>query len=321
MRNGMLTDIAELRTFVRIAAAGSLSAAAREMGLALSVVSKRLAALERRTDTGLTLRTTRRFALTEDGRQFLDRAQRILAEIDEAEAALADGRVEPSGVLRVSASTALGRAHVSPVCRDLIQTYPRLSADLVLTDRVVDPVDERMDVVVRIGTPSDSDLIMRKLIDNRRIIVAAPDYLRRRGTPSKPEELARHDFLLFSRGAQTSWRLVHVDGQVVDARVASRLRCDNGEIAQDWALAGCGLIMKSWIYVASDLAAGRLVQVLPEWQSDPAPVCALFPRYRQVPTRVRLFVDALAAHLVEFVRANDVSRPTRGSLLTGRKGP
>ena len=316
----MLSDIDELRTFVRIAAHGSLSAAAREMGLALSVVSKRLAALERHTDTVLALRTTRRFALTDEGQQFLDRAQRILAEVDEAEAALADGRVEPSGVLRVSASTALGRAHVSPVCQDLIQTYPKLSADLVLTDRLVDPVEERMDVVIRIGAPRDSDLIMRKLIDNRRIIVAAPTYLERRGTPSRPEGLARHDFLLFSRGAQTSWRLVHIDGQTVDVRVSSRLHCDNGEIAQDWALAGCGLIWKSWIYVASDLAAGRLVQVLPEWQSDPAPVCALFPRYRQAPTRVRLFVDALAAHLIEFVRANDVSGSTRGSLAIGRKG-
>jgi LysR family transcriptional regulator, transcriptional activator for dmlA len=138
--------------------------------------------------------------------------------------------------------------------------------------------------------------------------------------PAAPEELARHDFLLFSRGAQTSWRLVHADGQVVDVRVTSRLRCDNGEIAQDWALAGCGLIMKSWIYVASDLAAGRLVQVLPEWQSDPAPVCAVFPRYRQVPTRVRLFVDALAAHLAEFVRTNGAAASTRGAISAGRIG-
>lgn len=140
-------------------------------------MSKRLATLERRTDTVLTLRTTRRFALTEEGQQFLDRAQRILAEVDETEAALEDGRVEPSGVLRVSASTALGRAHVSPVCRDLIQAHPKMAADLVLTDRLVDPIDERIDVVTRIGAPRDSDLTMRKLIDNRPIIVAAPDYL------------------------------------------------------------------------------------------------------------------------------------------------
>ncbi len=306
----MLSDIDELRTFARIAATGSLSAAAREMGLALSVVSKRLAALERRTGTVLTMRTTRRFALTEEGRRFLDRTQRILAEVDEAEFDLASGRVEPSGVLRISASTALGRAHVSPVCRDLIQRYPKLSADLVLTDRIVDPVEERMDAVVRIGTPRDSDLIMRKLIDNRRIIVAAPAYLKRRGAPSKPEELACHDCLLFSRGAQTQWRLAHADGRVAGVEVTSRLRCDNGEIAQDWALAGCGLILKSWIYVAADLAAGRLVQVLPEWESEPAPVCALFLRHHQMPTRVRLFLDALAAHLADFVRANGAQART-----------
>src|SRR5579875_3951324 len=168
----MLNDLDELRTFTRIAATGSLSAAAREMGLALSVVSKRLAALERRTEAVLTLRTTRRFALTDEGQRFLDRAQRILAEVEEAEAELARGRVEPSGILRVSASTALGRAHLSPVCRDLVQRYPKLAVDLVLTDRIVDPVEERMDAVIRIGTPRDSDLIMRKLIENRRIIVA-----------------------------------------------------------------------------------------------------------------------------------------------------
>ena len=307
----MLNDIDELRTFVRIAAAGSLSAAARDMGLALSVVSKRLAALERRTDTVLTLRTTRRFTLTDEGQRFLDRAQRIVAEIDDAEADLAQRRVEPSGVLRVSASTALGRAHLSPVCRDLVQTYPKLSVDLVLTDRIVDPVEERMDAVIRIGTPRDSDLIMRKLMDNRRMIVAAPDYLKRRGSPATPEELALHDCLLFSRGAQTQWRLTHADGRVADIRVMSRLRCDNGEIAQDWALEGCGLILKSWIYVASDLAAGRLVPVLPEWETEPAPVCALFPRQRQMSTRLRVFLETLAAHLVDFVHANQTGR-TRG---------
>jgi LysR family transcriptional regulator, transcriptional activator for dmlA len=159
----MLDDIAELRTFVRIVAAGSLSAASREMGLALSVVSKRLATLERRTEVRLIARSTRSLALTEEGQHLFERAQRILAEIDEAEAALMHGRVEPQGVLRVSAPTALGHAHVSAVCRDLVRAYPKISADLILTDRLVDVIDERMDVVVRIGAPKDSDLGMRKL--------------------------------------------------------------------------------------------------------------------------------------------------------------
>jgi DNA-binding transcriptional LysR family regulator len=295
----MLDDITELRTFVRIVGAGSLSAAGREMGLALSVVSKRLATLERRTDARLIARSTRRLALTEEGQDLYERAQRILAEVDEAEAALTHGRVEPQGVLRVSAPVALGRAHVSPVCRDLVRAHAKLSIDLALTDRLVGLIDEGMDVVVRIGAPKDSGLVMRKLADNHRIVVGAPDYLDRCGTPRTPADLDDHEGLHYG-GAGSHWRLVGPDGQSVEVRTASRLRSDNGEVAHDWALAGCGLIMKSWVDVEPDLRAGRLVHVLPGWRSDPVPVCALFPSSRQLPTRVRLFLDAMADRLNRF---------------------
>jgi DNA-binding transcriptional LysR family regulator len=295
----MLDDITELRTFVRIVGAGSLSAAGREMGLALSVVSKRLAMLERRTEMRLIARSTRHLALTEEGQALYDRAQRILAEVDEAELVLTHGRVEPQGVLRVSAPVALGRAHVSPVCRDLVRAYPKVSVDLTLTDRLVELIDEGMDVIVRIGAPKDSGLVMRKLVDNHRIVVGAPDYLERRGTPMAPAELEDHDCLQY-RGVGTRWRLVGPTGEVAEIRAASRLRSDNGEVAHDWALAGCGLILKSWVDVEPDLRARRLVQVLPEWRSDPAPVCALFPSGRQLPTRVRLFLDAMVDRLSRF---------------------
>jgi DNA-binding transcriptional LysR family regulator len=296
----MLDDVTELRTFVNIVGAGSLSAAGREMGVALSVVSKRLAALERRTDTNLIARSTRHLALTEEGQRLFDRAQRILAEVDEAEAVLSHGKVEPQGVLRVSATVAFGRAHISPVCRDLALAYSKISVDLMLTDRLVELIDERIDVVIRIGMPRDSDLIMRKLIDNHRIIAASPSYLARHGTLSVPEDLTRHECLLYNRSGQTVWRLTHADGRTAEVEVSSRLRCDNGEVAHDWALEGCGLIMKSWVDVASDLAAERLVRVLPDWRSDPAPVCALFAQNRQMPTRVRLFLDALTARMAAF---------------------
>jgi len=292
----MLDDITELRTFVRIVGAGSLSAAGREMGLALSVVSKRLATLERRTEARLLARSTRRLALTEEGQVLYERAQRILTEVDEAEAALTHGRVEAQGVLRVSATVAFGRAHVSPVCRDLVRAHPKLSIDLTLTDRLVELIDEGMDVVVRIGAPKDSGLVMRKLIDNHRVVVGAPDYLERHGTPTVPAELEDHECLHY-RGVGSHWRLVGPGGDVVEVQAAARLRSDNGEVAHDWALAGCGLIMKSWVDVEPDLRAGRLVRVLPEWRSDPAPVCALFPSSRQLPTRVRLFLDAMVIRL------------------------
>jgi DNA-binding transcriptional LysR family regulator len=289
----MLDDITELRTFVSIVGDGSLSAAAREMELALSVVSKRLASLERRAETRLIARNTRRLALTEEGQALYERAQRILAEVDEAEAVLTSGRVQPQGLLRVSAPVAFGRAHVGPVCRELVLAYPKISIDLVLTDRMVDLIDEGIDVVVRIGPPKDSRLVLRKLIDDYRIVVGAPEYLERRGTPMTPADLEGHECVHY-RGVGTHWRLVDAGGQAIEVRAASRLRSNSGQVALDWALAGGGLVMNSWVDVAADLRTSRLVHVLPEWRSDPAPVCALFPSSRQLSSRVRLFVDAMA---------------------------
>jgi DNA-binding transcriptional LysR family regulator len=289
----MLDDIAELRTFVGIVGAGSLSAAAREMELALSVVSKRLASLERRTQARLIARSTRRLALTEEGQDLYERARRILAEVDEAEAVLTSGRLEPQGLLRVSAPVAFGRAHVSPVCRDLVLAYPKISIDLVLTDRMVELIEEGIDVVVRIGPPKDSRLVLRKLIDDYRVVVGSPEYLDHRGTPMTPADLEGHDCVHY-RGVGTHWRLVGSGGQAIEVRAASRLRSNSGQVALDWALAGRGLVMNSWVDVEADLRTGRLVHVLPEWRSDPAPVCALFPSSRQLPSRVRLFIDAMA---------------------------
>ena len=292
----MLDDINELRTFVSVVAARSLSAAAREMDLALSVVSKRLAALERRTGTRLIARSTRRLALTEEGMDLYERAQRILAEVDQAEAALRSGHIAPRGLLRVSAPVAFGRVHVGPVCRELVRVHPTLSIDLVLTDRLVDLIEEGIDVVVRIGPPKDSRLVMRKLIDDYRVVVGAPEYLQHRGTPATPAELEAHDCVHY-RGVGTHWRLVRLAGEAVEVRAVSRLRSNSGEAALDWALAGSGLVMHSWVDVKCHLRLGRLVHVLPSWRSEPAPVCALFPSSRQLSTRVRVFIDAMAESL------------------------
>src|SRR5882757_3474000 len=251
----MLDDVNELRTFISIVAARSLSAAAREMDLALSVVSKRLAALERRTGTRLIARSTRRFAPTEEGMDLYERAQRILAEVDQAEAALTSGQVEPRGLLRVSAPVAFGRVHVSPVCGDLVRTHPMLSIDLVLTDRMVDLIEEGIDVVVRIGPPKDSQLVMRKLIDDHRVVVGAPEYLQRRGTPATPAELEAHDCVHY-RGVGTHWQLVGPAGQVVEVRADSRLRSNSGDAALDWALTGYGLVMNSWVDVKNHVRSG-----------------------------------------------------------------
>ena len=270
------------------------------MDLALSVVSKRLAALERRTGIRLIARSTRRLAPTEEGMDLYERAQRILAEVDQAEAALTSGQAEPQGLLRVSAPVAFGRLHVGPVCGALVREYRMLSIDLVLTDRLIDLIEEGVDVVVRIGPPQDSQLVMRKLIDDYRIVVGAPGYLQERGTPATPAELDAHDCVHY-REVGARWRLVTLAGDTAEVRAESRLRSNSGDLALDWALAGCGLVMNSWVDVKDYLRSGRLVHVLPEWRSDPAPVCALFPSRRQLPIRVRVFVDAMVDSLAQRV--------------------
>lgn len=291
----MLGDINELRTFVRIATVGSMSGAGREMGVALSVVSKRLAALEARVNTRLIARSTRRLSLTDEGARLFERAQRILAEVDEAETMLTQGRLEPQGLLRVSAPIALGRAHVSVVCRELARRHAGMSVDLVLTDRLVGLVDEGFDVAIRIGELKVSGLIVRKLLDNHRVVVGTAAYLAAHGTPTTPEALVDHDCI--HQGAGASWHLIALDGRVAEVDVKSRLRCNNGEVWHDWVLADFGLAMKSWIDVASDIQSGRLVHVLPQWRGQPAPVCALLPTRQLVPTRVRAFLEAMAGHL------------------------
>src|SRR4051812_46838948 len=218
----MLDDITELRTFVRIVGAGSLSAAGREMGLALSVVSKRLAMLERRTEMRLIARSTRHLALTEEGQTLYDRAQRILAEVDEAEAALTHGRVEPQGVLRVSAPVTLGRTHVGPVCRNLVGAHPKVAVDLTLTDRLVELIDEGMDVVVRIGALKDSALVMGKRVNTPPFFVGARNFLEGGAPPAAPAELEDHEFLQ-SRGVGPHWRLGGPEGDAAEIKAGSRL--------------------------------------------------------------------------------------------------
>ncbi|WP_260928403.1 LysR family transcriptional regulator [Novosphingobium sp. 9] len=291
----MLDDMAELRTFVRIATEGSLSAAARRMGVSLSLVSKRLAALEARTRTLLVARSTRRLALTDEGARLFERVQRILAEVDEAEAVLAHGRLEVQGLLRISAPVALGRAHVAPVCRDLARDHPGISIELVLTDAVSELIDEAFDVAIRIGEPAQPGLTMRKLAESYRVIVASQAYLDERGMPQVPEDLLHHDCL--HQGVGTHWRLTDRNGPEVVLPVRSRLRCNNGEVWHDWALEGAGLAMKSWVDVAADIEAGRLVRVLPGWCSPPAPVCALMVSRSLIPTRLRVFLEAMATRL------------------------
>ena len=292
----MLDDLDELRTFQRILALGSLSAAARDLGVGLAVVSKRLSTLERRLGQRLIHRTTRRLSPTEDGLALVPYVDRVLEEIAAAEARLAEGRAEPQGVLRVSAPISFARVHLLPLAAELADRHQRLEIEFALSDRIADLIDARIDLAVRIGQPRDSSAVMIKLADNHRILVAAPAYLDRRGVPDTPAARAAHDGLRFDDSA-APWRREGPDGAIVEIEPRSRLRANSGDAALTWALAGCGVMLKSRADVAGDVAAGRLVHILPSWRSAAMPVYALMPSARNAPLKTRVFIDALKVRL------------------------
>lgn len=292
----MIDDLEGLRTFQRVVRLGSLSAAARELGLGLPVVSKRLSTLERRLGVRLVNRTTRRLSATEEGVSLLAHVERVLDELGQAEAEIAGAVSQPRGLLRIASPVSFGRRHLAPLAAQLTALYPDLRIDLRLDDRLVDLVDERLDLSIRVGPPADSAFLMRKLADNHRILVASPGYLDHVGRPSSPADFGGVSFLRYDDG-DAPWRLTGPRGEVAQVQARPRLRADSGEVVHDWALAGLGIMLKSQIDVAADLAAGRLEQVAPGWRSPPAPIYALFPSGRLRPSKVRVFVDALETAL------------------------
>ncbi len=284
-------------TFASVATRGSLSAAARAEGVAPAVISRRLDALEEHLGVKLLVRTTRRIALTHEGAAFLDDCQRIVAEVAVAEASVSAGGLQASGHLRLTAPAGFGRRHVAPLLPGFRAEHPRLRISLNLSDRVVDLAAEGYDCAVRVGDLPDSSLVSIRLADNRRLCVATPDYLRRRGTPGHPRELLQHDCLVLSSDAsQTRGWAFREDGQVTHLRPDGPLDCSDGQVLHDWCLAGHGIAWRSTWEVEGEIASGRLLPVLEAFAAPPNGIYAILPHAtRHLPLRVRLWVDHLRA--------------------------
>jgi len=287
----------QIETFVAVAAKGSLSAAAAMEGVAPAVIGRRIDALETRLGVKLLVRTTRRVTLTFEGSAFLEDCQRILHEMHNAESAVSAGGVKASGHLRLSAPAGFGRRHVAPLLPVFIETHPDVTVTLDLSDRLVDLVNEGFDCAIRLGELPDSSLVSLRLGENRRVCVAAPAYLARRGTPESLEALARHNCLAFGSTAnqQRGWTFSQ-DGKVVTIRVNGTMECTDGAVLHDWCLDGYGLAWRSWWEVGDDIRAGRLVTVLDAFAAPPIGIHAVFPQRRHLPLRVRLFIDHLKHH-------------------------
>ena len=282
-----------MEAFVRVADGRSFSLAARQMRLSKSVVSRQIAALEAALGARLLQRTTRTLTLTEAGRLYLERARRILADIDEAGRPVGQLSDAPRGQLRVSAPMSFGFLHLAPAIPAFLARHPDVTVDMSLTDRFVDLVEEGFDVAVRIGQLRDSSLVARRLAPSRLVVCASPEYLARRGVPRVPADLAGHE-CLHNTNIAGDWRFVAPDGGMQAIEVSGRLAANNGDALQAAARAGAGLIYLPSFIVGDDLQAGRLVSVLDDFTLVGSTVNAVYPHARHLSPKVRVFVDFLA---------------------------
>jgi DNA-binding transcriptional LysR family regulator len=290
----MADALQEMAVFSKVVGAGSLSAAARELGLSPALISRRLAALEARLGVRLVNRTTRSLHLTVEGHRYYDACTRVLAEIEEADAEVSAGRVEPQGALKVALPASFGHQHVAPLVPQFAARYPKVQLALSLSDRSVNIMDDGFDVAVCIADLQDSSLTARKLAPNRRVICASPAYLATHGIPHTPEDLVSHNCLVSSEFV-SNWEYKAPDGRSASVRVRGCYSCDNWEVLREWALAGLGIALKSTWDVYRQLQDGSLIALFPGYtfHSDVA-IYAVYPHRRFLPAKTRVFIEFLA---------------------------
>ena len=312
-----MDKLKQMESFVSVATRGSLTAAANAEGVAPAIMGRRLDALEERLGVKLLVRTTRRITLTHEGSAFMEDCQRLLIDFANAEASVSAGGVKASGHLRITAPAGFGRRHVAPLVPRFRQQHADVTISLNLSDRVVDLAGEGFDCAVRVGDLPDSSLVSVRMADNRRLCVATPDYLKRHGTPLRPTDLAKFDCLTLSSDAsQTRGWAFRVprnaqgrqhegvltdtaatsDHEVVHLKPGGPLDCSDGQVLHDWCMAGYGIAWRSTWEVEAEIAAGKLVAVLAEFDAPPNGIYAVFPQRKHLPLRVRLWIDFLKHH-------------------------
>lgn len=288
----------EMDVFVRVVEQGGFSAAARSLGRTPSAVSKLIGRLEARLGVRLVNRSTRRLELTPEGALFHERGRRILAEIESTEREASSG-AKPVGRVRVNANVPFGLGHLLPLVPGFLAAHPGITLDIALTDAVVDILSERADVAIRVGPLRSSSMIARKLGESRMAVVGAPSYLERAGTPQRVADLARHNRLAFGFARQIKgWPFRADDGSITTVPPEGNALVSDGEAMRRLALGGLGLARLARFHIGPDLASGRLIPVLEDANpGDTEAIQAVFiGEGGHLPSRVRAFLDYLAAH-------------------------
>ena len=294
-----MSQFEEMRTFVRIVEAGSISQAAEQLGIAKSGVSRRLTDLEGRLGVRLINRTTRRSSLTEAGRSYYAGAVKLLADVAELDAATADAEASLSGRLRLAVPLSFGLAHLAPAIDEFLREHPGLDLDIDFSDRHVDLVERGVDLAIRIAQLKDSNLQARRLCPIRLLLCASPDYLEAHGRPEHPGDLQNHRVLRYAASGGSALRLPDGDGGEVLVQTEAPIIANNGDFLRDMARAGQGITLIPSFIAWQALALGDLVEIMPRHAPEPLNAWAVYPRNRYLSRRARLFIDFLAERFGE----------------------
>lgn len=284
----------EMQAFAAVADQGSFVRAAETLGSSKAAVSRQVADLEARLGVRLMQRTTRRLTLTTEGHLFLERCRDALAQIEDAENEVQLASTVPRGLVRVNVPVTFGNLHLAPLWGEFLARYPQVELDITVADRVVDLVEEGYDLAVRIGRLAPSTLISRQVAADRSVLCAAPAYLARHGWPAEVADLERHHTISYSYLSTGDRWIFHGPGGEASVRVQPRLRANSGDTCRAAALAGLGIIQQPTFLIGEDLRAGRLVQLLPEWQAVEFGIHLVYPSRRFLPPKMRVLVAFLA---------------------------
>jgi DNA-binding transcriptional LysR family regulator len=284
-----------MAVFVKVVESASFAAAARHFGMSPAMVSKHVQSMEERLGVRLLNRTTRRVSPTEVGQNYYEHCQRILAEMENADRAAGDLQTVPRGLLRVTAPVSFSLRHIGPAIAEYLAAYPNVSIELSLDDPYVDLVEERFDLAIRVGRLADSSLTARKLCSVTMMLCAAPAYLQANGTPQTPDDLTKHNCLVYTYTTpQSAWRFFDRDGEEHVVRISGRFLANNGDALRAMALRGVGIILAPDFIVEEDVEAGHLIRLLPDYTTQETPVHAVYPHGRLMSAKTRTFIDFLA---------------------------
>jgi len=287
--------LSAMQAFVRVVEAGSFVRAAERLPWSTSSLSRLIADLEEHLGARLLHRTTRRLSLTESGQAFYERSVQLLNDLEEAEALAGQTVAAPRGTIRLTCSYNVAKHRLAPAIASFVARYPLVRFDVTVAERIVDLVDEGFDLAIRVGRVGSEQLVARKLGETVLLACAAPAYIQRRGTPAAPADLAGHDTLTYAYAPTAQWQFFDAAGAVHEIRAGGSLHANSGDMLIAASVAGLGIVYEPDFMVAPELAAGRLVRVMPEYHGRRADIWAVYPSRRHLSVKVRRFVDHVAA--------------------------